>query len=381
MRGINFYKGENGQEYYNPNVLLQKKDLNGNSPGIFGAFSNRAAGKTTGFLDIFCCDYISDGAYFRELFPECGAIEKPSKVLFLYKQVGEISSAHRIFDDVNSMYHHFEKMTIKNVLKDTIWEIFGDGESIGYSMPISKPTQIKPYRPLFKDVRWIYLDEVQPEKSKGRAYSKTEIQDLMSIIITVSGGGGSQSRKDVKLILNGNNVNMVNPYFQMWNVAKRLKPETKFLRGDNFVLEFNQNESAKKAVSENAIVRALSPGTNYAESMTDIQSFLYNDNKMILEKIPSKSIYLITIIYDGISYGIRECYNDGFLHVSKKIQPNFRYVCSASSNDHDSMLNLVYSNKFATKFMNDYYNNGRVRFEDMDCKLMFLDVLGVERYG
>ena len=68
-------------EYYNPNKILNMKDLDGDEPSIYMVTNNRSAGKTTAFLKLSL-----------EHFKKTGR-----KTILLYRYQYELSSAYQIY--------------------------------------------------------------------------------------------------------------------------------------------------------------------------------------------------------------------------------------------------------------------------------------------
>lgn len=350
-------KEKEEQKYYNPDKILNKKDLNGKEPAIYLISTNRSAGKTTAFLKK-CCKLKN----------------KKKKFVLIYRYTYELSSANMIFEDVLKLYPELgTEMTIKSCAKGLFYELFLDGVSVGFSVAMSNPDSLKKYSALFADVEIMVMDEFQTESGK---YLKDEPNRLQSLYLTIARGGGSQSRL-VKVFLLGNMISIMNPYFIFFGIHKRLKADTKFMRGNGWVAEFGFNESASKSIKENPFFSAFEDN-NYMKSSTE-KVYMY-DSSTFCEKLSGKSKYLFTLIYDKEEYGIRDFFEEGILYISRKSDKNFPYRVSFKASDHTQ--NTIMLNRYSYLWQNvrDAFNNGSLRFDDMKTKSVIFDILGVDMY-
>lgn len=347
------------QKYYDINSILNKKDLDNKEPSIYMITSNRSGGKTTSTLK-----------YSLNLFKE-----KKRKTILLYRNKLELNGANLIYKDVLEMYPEYgAEMTILSHVGGSFYELFLDGVSFGYALALVKPDVLKKFSPLFADVDIIIMDEFQKEDGK---YLNKEVEKLQSIYLTVARGGGSQSR-DVKVFLLGNMVSLMNPYFVYFGIHKRLKDETKFIRGKGWIAQFTFIRSASESIKNNAFSRAFE-GDSYMEYSTGENVYLY-DSKVFIEQPKGKSRYIFTLVHDKVSYGVREYYQDGILYINKKPDKNCRYSATFKANDHNQ--NTIMLNKYCVHWKNirDAYQGGYLRFDDIKTKNAIFDILGVDLY-
>ena len=345
-------------KYYDINSVLDKKDLDGEEPAIYMITSNRSGGKTTNTLK-----------YSLQLFKEKGR-----KTILLYRNKLELNGSNLIYKDVLKIFPEFgEEMTILSHAGGTFYELFLDGKSFGYSIALYNPDVLKKYSPIFADCDLIIMDEFQKEDGK---YLDKEVMKLQSIYLTVARGGGEQSRH-VKVFLLGNMVSLMNPYFVYFGIHKRLKDNTKFIRGHGWIAQFTYIEHASKEIKKNPFFRAFK---NYSYMNYSTENVYLFDSRIFIEHPKGKSKYLFTLIHDGASYGVREFFQDGLVYVSKKVDPKCRQVVTFKNGDHNQNTMMLNHYCFLWKSIKDAYQGGYLRFDDIKSKNAIFDILGVDMY-
>lgn len=347
--------------YYDCEKIINLKDLDNEDASIFIVTSNRSAGKTTSFLKKMLTNFN----------------EKKEEFILLYRYSYELNSSNEIFKDVLSIYPNLGKdMTLISHARGLFYELRVDNNTCGYALSLSNVDSLKKYSGLFANVTSILMDEFQTESGK---YLPKEVQKVQSVLLTVARGGGCQSR-NVKLFLLGNNISMMNPYFITFGIHKRLNPNTHFLKGKGWVAEFDFNESAKKAIEENAIFKAFNNSNNKSYMEYATKKGYLKDDKMFIESLTGKNKYLCTIIHDGISYGVREYYEDGFLYVSKKCDKLCKTVLTFKVSDHNQNSIIINRYSWIGKRLKEAFNNGFMRFDDVESKNAIFDILAIDIY-
>ena len=349
-------------KYYDGTSLLNMKDLEGNTPSIFLATTNRSAGKTTFYLKV--------------------ALEthkiKHKKFALIYRKQKELKASHSIFSDVMTYYPDLAgEMSSQPRADGLFYELFIDGESCGYSVSLHNPDDLKKYSPVFAEVDFLFMDEYQTESGK---YLSDEFGRLQSILLSIARGGGKQSR-NVTLVLAGNNVSIMNPYYIGFGIYKRLKKETKKLRGVGWAGEFDFNESASRSIKNNAIFKAFNSAgeSKYMEYSTGANKYLIVSNTF-MDKPKGKSKYICTIIHDGLQMGVRQFYEEGILHINTKTDKTCKYRITFKASDHNQNTKMINHYSFLWKNIRDAFNNGYLRFSDIKTKNAIFEILGVDLY-
>lgn len=144
-------------------------------------------------------------------------------------------------------------MTSKRRASGIFHELYIDDEPCGYAISLNSADQLKKYSHLFSDVERMIFDEFQSETNH---YCSDEIRKFISIHTSVARGQGKQSRY-VPVFMLSNPVSIINPYFVELGISERLKDDTKFLRGDGFILEQGFIETASKAQKDSGFNKAF----------------------------------------------------------------------------------------------------------------------------
>lgn len=350
--------GIDWKDYYNPCKILGEKDQDGDEPGIVIVCGNRSAGKTTGFLLcalMLWCKY-------------------KMKFILIYRYSYEIGSANEIFYDILAQYPIFGKeMTTKPQAKGLFYNILLDGISCGFSISLNNVDGLKKYSPIFKDCYFCVMDEMSTESGK---YLTKELDKLQSILISVSRGGGKQS-KEMKLCLLSNRISLVNPYFIGFGIYKKIKKDTKILHGSGYVAEFNYTESSSNAINENKLLKAFKE-SNYLKSMTSDIYLL--DDSIFIQKPTGKSKYIFTFIFNGEKFGVWNYFEENYIYVTTKINNDFPIVIALKPSDHNQ--NTLMLNKYDYLFQNikNAYEKGFLRFNDLKAKNAIIEILGIDLY-
>jgi len=343
-------------KYYSADNILKLKDLDGNVPSIYMVTSNRSAGKTT--------DLLIRGLKLYK--------EKQRKTVLIYRYQYELSSASTIFAGVIKLLdvQPLQEITKISHANGLFFEMLIDGESFAYAIALSNVDALKKYSPLFSDVDLCILDEFQKEDGK---YLKNEVQKLQSILISIARGGGEQSR-DIKCFLLGNNISMLNPYFIFFDVNRRYREDTKFMRGVGWVCEFNENESASTALKKNGLYRAFD--SDYMKTSADNKKLFKED--AFIARCSGKSKYLFTIKHDGKMWGVREELNTSTTFVSDKADSTCNNILVFSSGEHSSNTVMLSKHSFIMKKVRESYSLGLLRFSSLNAKNVIYDILALD---
>lgn len=346
----------NTSKYYTADKILSLKDLEGFEPSIYLITTNRSAGKTTHFL-------IRSLKLFRK---------EKKKFCLIYRHKYELSSANLIFTDVLKMYPELgTEILEKPCAEGLFYELLIDGESCGYTVALSNVDSLKKYSPVFADVYYLIMDEFQKEDGK---YLKNEPTKLQSLIMSVARGGGQQSR-EIKCFLLGNKISMLNPYFVFFDVTRRYKENTKYIRGHGWVAEFLLNESARKAVMQNSISRAFANG-DYINKLSMNEAFY--DTSEFIEKCTEKNRYIFTIKHNNKYWGIREGLKSGKTYITENFDKSCKAILVFESGQHSTNTRMLTRNSWIMKNLKEAYQLGLLRFQNLNAKNVIYDILAID---
>lgn len=340
-------------KYYDGTKLLSLKDVNGNKPEIYLCTTNRTGGKTTYFGRLCVNRFLNKGEKFG----------------LIYRYNYELDDiTDKFFKDIGSLFFPNMTMTSKRKASGIYHELFLDEKSCGYAFSLNSADQIKKYSHLFADIERMIFDEFQSETNH---YCCDEVKKFISVHTSISRGQGEQVRY-VPVFMLSNPVSIINPYYTELGISERLHGETRFLRGDGFVLEQGYVASASKAQKESGFNRAFSKNSYVAYSS---ECVYLNDNKAFIEKPTSKGRYLATLKYKGTDFGIREFPEEGFIYCDDKPDLTFSLKITVTTSDHAINYVMLKRNDLFLSNLRWYFERGCFRFKDLRCKEAVLKAL------
>lgn len=339
--------------YYDGTKILSMLDINGNKPELYLITSNRSGGKTT-YFGRLCVNRFK---------------EKGEKFALIYRYNYELDDcAEKFFKDLSSLFFNDSVMTSKRKASGIFHELFLDDEPCGYAISLNSADQLKKYSHLFSDVQRMIFDEFQSETNH---YCSDEIRKFISVHTSIARGQGKQSRY-VPVFMLSNPVSIINPYFVELGISERLKDDTKFLRGDGFILEQGFIETASRAQKDSGFNKAFSNNSYVAYSS---ECVYLNDNKAFIEKPKGAGRYLCTIKYKGIDYGVREYADAGVIYIDDRSDNTFRFKITVTTDDHEINYVMLKRNDAFLTMLRFYFEKGCFRFKDLRCKEALLKSL------
>lgn len=340
-------------KYYDGTKLLSILDINGNKPEIYMCTTNRTGGKTTYFGRLCINRFLDKGEKFG----------------LLYRYNYELDDiVDKFYKDLGSLFFPTYTMQSKRRAKGTFQELFLNGKSCGYALSLNNADQIKKYSHLFSDIQRMIFDEFQSETNH---YCDNETKKFISIHTSIARGQGEQVRY-VPVYMLSNPVSIINPYYVEMGISGRLRDDTKFLRGDGFVLEQGYIESASIEQKNSGFNRAFSKNSYTAYSS---ECVYLNDNKAFVEKPAGKSKYLCTLRYKGSDFALREYTESGLIYCDDKADSSFLTKISVTTDDHNINYVMLKRNDFFLSNLRYFFEHGCFRFKDMRCKEAVLSAL------
>lgn len=341
------------QKYYDGTKLLSMLDLNGEKPEIYLCTTNRTGGKTT---------------YFGRLCVN-RFLDKGEKFGLIYRYNYELDDVvDKFFKDLGALFFKDHTMTSKRRASGIFHELFLDEKSCGYALSLNSADQIKKYSHLFSDISRLMMDEFQSETNH---YCVDEVKKLISVHTSIARGQGEQVRY-VPIYMLSNPVSIINPYYIELGISSRLKSDTKFLRGDGFVLEQGYIESASVEQEKSGFNRAFSNNKYVGYSS---QALYLNDNKAFIDRPSGRSRYLCTLKYNGSEYGVKEYPENGFIYCDDKPDTSFPTRITTTTEDHGVNYVMLKRNDFFLSNLRYLFERGCFRFKDLRCKEAVLSAL------
>ena len=332
--------------YYDGTKLLSLTDINGNRPEIYMCTTNRTGGKTT---------------YFGRLVVN-RFLDKREKFGLLYRYNYELDDcADKFFKDIGELFFNGYTMTSKKRAKGIYHELYLNGEPCGYAVSINSADQIKKNSHFFSDVKRLIFDEFQ---SESNTYCPNEIKKFISVHTSMARGQGEQNRY-LPVYMLSNPVSIINPYYVELGISSRLTDETRFLRGDGFVLEQGFVESAADAQNSSGFNKAFARNSYVAYSS---ESVYLNDNKAFVDRPQGVGRYMATLKYNGQTYGIREFAEAGVIYCDDRADETFPLKITVTTDDHELNYVMLKRNDLFLFNLRYYFERGCFRFKDLRCK-------------
>ena len=329
------------------------RDINGKRPELYLCVTNRSGGKTV---------------YFNRL-----AVNKwkqgKGKFILIYRYNYELDDvADKFYKDIAPLFFPSTSMKSKRKAAGIYHELLIDDESCGYAVSLNSADQLKKYAHLFSDANRMIFDEFQSETNH---YCSDEVRKFISVHTSVARGHGEQVRY-VPVYMMANPVSLINPYYSELGIATRLHSDTKFLRGDGYVMEQGFVETASRAQKESGFNRAFARNSYIAYSA---ESVYLNDSQAFLEKPTGKSRYLATLRYDRVDYAIREYADSGVIYCDDNPDRTYNYKIAVTTDDHNVNFVMLKRNDLFLDNMRWYFEKGCFRFKDLKCKEAVLKAL------
>lgn len=340
-------------KYYDGTKLLSMLDINGRKPELYLCTTNRTGGKTTYFSRLLVNRFLDRGEKFG----------------LIYRFNYELDDcADKFFKDIGNLFFKGKTMESKRRASGIFHELFLDKVSCGYAISLNSCDQLKKYSHLFSDISRLMFDEFQSESNH---YCNDEIKKLLSVHTSIARGNGEQIR-EVPVFMIGNPVSLINPYYVELGISSRLRDDTKFLKGDGYVLEQGFIESASQAQLDSGFNRAFMRNNYVAYSA---ECVYLNDSKAFIDKPVGNSRYIGTLKYKGSEYGIREFNDLGIVYCDDRPDSSFKYKITVTTSDHEINYVMLKRNDLFISNLRFYFEHGCFRFKDLRCKEAILKAL------
>lgn len=341
------------KEFYDGTKLLSMKDINGKTPEIYMCTSNRSAGKTT-YFSRYCVKKFLEGK---------------GKFGLIYRFNYELDDcADKFFKDIGSLFFKGMVMESKRRASGIFHELFLDGKSCGYAVSLNSCDQLKKYSHLFSDIERIIFDEFQSENNH---YCSEEVRKFISLHTTIARGQGQHVRY-VPVFMLSNPVSIINPYYVEMHISERLKDDTKFLRGNGFVLEQGFVKSASDSILSSGFNSAF--GDNKYVSYS-AECIYLNDSQAFIDSPSGYSRYIGTLKYGGKDYGIREYPELGIIYCDDRADSTFKFKITVTTDDHSVNYVMLKNNDLFLSNLRYFFEKGCFRFKDLKCKEVLLKAL------
>lgn len=331
--------------FYDGKKLLSKLDLNNAPPGIFICAGNRSTGKTTFFNKMLVDRFLEYGEQF---------------VLF-YRFTYELSNVHEaFFDDIRGLFFPNFKMDSVPHCRGTYRQLFLNDQPCGFAVALNCANTIKRESHIFNQCSSILMDEFQSETNK---YCEDEVTKFLSVYQSIARGKGQMSRL-VKVYMLSNCITLLNPYYSEFGVTERLRSDTKFLRGNGWVLEQNYNAYASKAMQQNPVINAFSRTKALAYAAENVYM---NDCNSFITRLKDSGRYMLGYTYEGQYYHITKLKDSPHYYVNQGYDKQHPLLFAINPESHNESTVLAH-NPLLVQMLRTAFQNGLFRFRDLKAK-------------
>jgi len=338
--------------FYSGDKLLGMKDLEGKKPEIYISTGNRASGKTTFFNKKLVDDFLKYGKQFA----------------LIYRFNYELTNVENaFFDDIRGLFFKEHNMEAISQARGMYKALILNGKQCGFAVCLNSADTIKRNSHVFNQVQQIVFDEFQSETNK---YCENEISKFISLHTSIARGQGQHSRY-VPTYLISNCVSILNPYYQSLGVFNRLRPDTKFLRGNGWCLEQNLNLEASEQIKNSAFMQAFSKESQFGYAT---ENMYLNDSSSFIAKMTGRGKYICTLKTGNELLSLKEYKDQDIIYCDRSADKSFPLAIAVDIDSH-SESTLFSKNSMLITMLRDVFHKGRFRFKDALCRLAVFQLL------
>lgn len=328
----------------------------------------RGIGKTYGIRLQFIRDYLKNKSRFVELVRN-----KSDLPAFVNGYFSRIDSNNEFPDYIFNSEGNKAFIAKKLSKKEKNKQLKPKWEVCGYYLALSQAQKVK--RNTYDNVKRILLDEAIIDKrlSPYDRYLPNEYSILASLVDTTSREiPNTPKKKRPRVVLLGNAVDLINPYFQRYKIYEPKFGYT-WHDGKNMLLHYVKNDEYAKAKTEDTVAGRMLAGT--LDGVISAANEFYIGTADFVFKKPKYAKFYFGIVYKERKYGVWLDDINGYYYVNDNIPNNSNPVFALTADDN--RVNYIMAKKMeqALKGFIEMYFIGIVRFETQYIKESFVEIL------
>ena len=317
--------------------------------------TSRGLGKTYGALKLCVKDFLKNGNEFIYLRRYKTELQSASKHLF------DSLNLNKEFEDYTLLCEGY-KLFVQKKTDDEKEK--PEKQLMGYCLALSTANILKSTN--FSKVRTIIYDEFLLGPGVFH-YLPNEVEAFLDFYETAA------RMRDVRVFFLGNAITQSNPYFNYFRLTLPYNSNFKTFKNGLIVVNYATNEDyvqAKKVTKFGQIIE----GTHYSNYA--IENDWLSDDEAFIEKKVGYCKNISTVKLGGRMYGIWRSTDNKRYYISEDYDPCNICIMSLDREDHDeeTILASARSNPFF-KFVLDNFRVGNVRFENINIKNEFLNII------
>ena len=299
-------------------------------------------------------------------------IKNGNQFIYVRRYKAELRTAKTFFNDIGDEFpgHSFE-------VKGT--SLMVDDKKAGEVMALSTSKIMKSNS--YPKVNKIIFDEFIIDKGVYK-YLPNEVEYFLDLYETIS------RLRDVKVFFLANAITQTNPYFIYFDIELPYNKKTqtfynngtgRFVKKKNkpypdVLIELVRSE---EFIAEKKKQRfgQLIAGTQYSDYA--VENEFLRDSSSFIEKKSERCRYLYSITYTGFTFGVWHDFKNGILYLSNDREKENKINYAFTTDDHklNTMLVSTIRTSGYLKQLFDGFKMGFLRFESMDIKNIFHDLL------
>ena len=283
-------------------------------------------------------------------------IETGKEFIWVRRYKTELKELNTFFDDIIS-----EGFFPSHSLEVKGKKAYIDGKVCGYFVALSVSANKKsvPY----PNVDKIIFDEFMIEKGNIR-YLPNEVETFLAFFDTVI-----RNRKDCRALLIGNNMSVVNPYFDYFKIV--IPKGTTFWCNETIAIEYTMNEAFTNQRLETPFGQLIK-GTNYGNFSLNNESL--RDNESFVAERSTKAKFKYGLKYENEYYGIWIDYREGKVYLSDKLDMSGQIYAMTNSSHEPNLLMIREMKKLEQiKLIKSSWGLGCLYFESLSLKAKFFE--------
>lgn len=322
---------EDYKTYLNINRLYSYQDIN-----LYMLIGGRGIGKTTSLLIKAIKNYNKNGEQF----------------IYIRRYKSETKKLTKLMLKINP------NIKVKK-LSDGLLEYTFKNKTIGYAIPLSVQAQIKSaYN--FDNVSLIIMDEFILLQGSTLRYLENEVVNFFELVSTIV-----RTRKNYKVFLLGNNLNIFNPYCAFLNIE--FDENNKFINKDRQIYAEISPINPKLLEKEKETpLYNFTKGTAYHDYHYGNKVLVNKNNYNILPKPKNVSLWFRLIINDKtLSFYLDNKLRFYVERKNKKIYDTWTYeVLIDNKINYYECSRLKPTNNY--KLLTEHYCNGLLTFDNYE---------------
>lgn len=326
----------------------------------------RSIGKTFGFRLQMIKDALTGAGPFVEVCRYANEIESVSDGYFDKMQEQGFYTDYD-FKVVKGVAYAREK---GGEVNDSDWGL------IGYFCALTQAQTLK--KKTFKRPKNILMDEAFLDfHDRYHNYIPREYESFANLVSTLVRESPEDPALDTRVVLLGNSVGFVNPYFEHLGINRVPKYGYQWFNKKRVLLHYVEEQESRVREKMNTTLTGIMLGDSEESRNVFANEFAQGSDEYIEQK-PKAATFSFGIVYDGKRYGVWLW--DATLYVTSKI-PNGdnRQVWAVTYADNRIDYDACRKSTPAVKALLEWYYSGNVRYESVGVRERFAELLRV--YG